>query len=281
MNREEASAPHPAFLPPGTLIGPWRVVAWAGRGVYGAVYKAVRAEQENAGPVALKLALHPGDPRFAREVELLRRQHHPGIPRFQDAGAWRHPSDTPPSDPPGLPAPPPDGQDFTARSPIPEKASTEKAPSGHFLPWEDARPRRAMLTTAAAGLVLLGWAWWTAPDISLKRRSAMRTKAVQVHQEDGGATGLGEAASPDSPAVSPDSSEPRALAEETPPEPLPGQLRPDAKGRCPHKRHVALNGACWVPEDCSVFGGQIFKGRCYVPAMPSARKPRFTPSHRP
>jgi serine/threonine-protein kinase len=42
--------------------------------------------------VALKLALVPGDERFAREAELLSRLHHPCIPRFLDHGHWQSPS---------------------------------------------------------------------------------------------------------------------------------------------------------------------------------------------
>ncbi len=93
---ESASSPtlHPEMLPPGTQVGPWRVVEWAGRGVHGAVYRAVRAGQEYSPPVALKLALLPKDPRFAREVELLSRSHHPHIPHLVDHGEWQHPSGT-------------------------------------------------------------------------------------------------------------------------------------------------------------------------------------------
>ncbi len=68
------------------------MVAWASRGVNGAVYRAVRVGQEHAPPVALKLALMPRDPRFAREVVLLSRTHHPSIPRLVDSGEWQHPS---------------------------------------------------------------------------------------------------------------------------------------------------------------------------------------------
>src|SRR4051812_8561820 len=91
---ERAPAPvmHPALLPLGTEVGPWRVESWAGRGVHGAVYRAVRSGDEQAGPVALKLALLPGDPRIAREVWLLRRLEHPSVPRLIDTGEWQHPS---------------------------------------------------------------------------------------------------------------------------------------------------------------------------------------------
>jgi serine/threonine protein kinase len=79
---------NPARLPRGTQIGPWRVVERRGRGVYGAVYLAI-GEEAAAGPVALKLALHPGDERFAREVELLSRIRHPSVPRLVGHGSWQ------------------------------------------------------------------------------------------------------------------------------------------------------------------------------------------------
>jgi eukaryotic-like serine/threonine-protein kinase len=75
-------------------VGPWRVVGSAGHGVHGAVYQAVREGPEPSTPVALKLALLPRDPRFAREVELLSRVDHPSVPRLRDAGAWQHPAGT-------------------------------------------------------------------------------------------------------------------------------------------------------------------------------------------
>jgi serine/threonine protein kinase len=82
---------HPGLLPPGTLVGPWRVVDWAGQGGYGAVYRAVRIGQEHLPPVALKLALLADDPRFAREQQLLSRTLHPHIPRLVEHGQWLSP----------------------------------------------------------------------------------------------------------------------------------------------------------------------------------------------
>ncbi|MCY1019695.1 serine/threonine-protein kinase [Pyxidicoccus sp. MSG2] len=82
---------NPARLPPGTWVGPWRVLERRGRGACGAVYRAVGA-QPAPGPVALKLALYPRDERFAREVELLSRIRHPNVPRLVDHGVWRHPA---------------------------------------------------------------------------------------------------------------------------------------------------------------------------------------------
>jgi serine/threonine-protein kinase len=77
---------NPARLPPGTKVGPWRVMERRGWGAYGAVYRALGVEGR---PVALKLALHAGDERFAREGELLSRIRHPSVPHLVDQGRWQ------------------------------------------------------------------------------------------------------------------------------------------------------------------------------------------------
>ncbi len=86
----ESSQLHPARLPPGTRVGPWRVLERRGWGAYGAVYRAVGVA-DMLGPVALKLALHPEAGRFAREVELLSSLRHPNVPRLVDHGSWLQP----------------------------------------------------------------------------------------------------------------------------------------------------------------------------------------------
>jgi serine/threonine protein kinase len=91
MSFEHTSGEHPSLLQPGTQVGDWRVEDRRGQGAYGVVYRAVRVGQEDAGPVALKLAVYPWDQRFAREAELLSRlSHHPGVPRLLGRGLWRH-----------------------------------------------------------------------------------------------------------------------------------------------------------------------------------------------
>jgi len=80
----------PTALPPGTQVGTWRVEGFRGRGVYGIVYRAVSLLPGSAAkPVALKLAIHPGDRRFEREGELLSRVRCPSVPRLLDSGTWR------------------------------------------------------------------------------------------------------------------------------------------------------------------------------------------------
>jgi hypothetical protein len=79
----------PEALPVGQEVGPWRVVALCGRGTYGAVYRVEHAHAEEGTAYALKMAVHPWDPRFEREAELLRRVEHPGVPRLRDWGEWK------------------------------------------------------------------------------------------------------------------------------------------------------------------------------------------------
>jgi hypothetical protein len=81
----------PFTLRPGTQVGPWKVKSFEGGGAYGLVFRAVKAGDEQAGEVALKVACYPEDPRFQREVELLSRTHHPSVPRLLDHGLWQQP----------------------------------------------------------------------------------------------------------------------------------------------------------------------------------------------
>ena len=76
----------------GRRIGPWQLVREIGRGGMGAVYLAVRADQQYESNVAIKL-VHPGFDtgsmlqRFRRERQILARLEHPNITRLFDAGA--------------------------------------------------------------------------------------------------------------------------------------------------------------------------------------------------
>jgi eukaryotic-like serine/threonine-protein kinase len=88
---ETSHTVHPTSLGPGSLVGPWRLLALVAQGTQGVVFRAERAAAPEAGPVALKVAIQPGDPRFALEIELLSRTQHPNVPRLRDSGQWSGP----------------------------------------------------------------------------------------------------------------------------------------------------------------------------------------------
>jgi len=68
------------------------VKAFQGRGSYGAVYRAERRGFRRSQPGALKVSLSAWNWRMEREVELLSRLNHPGIPRLLDRGGRQSPS---------------------------------------------------------------------------------------------------------------------------------------------------------------------------------------------
>ncbi len=512
MESAETLAGYKDLLPLGTQVGPWRVEAWAGGGVHGAVYRAVRVGDEQAGPVALKLALLPRDPRFAREAHLLSRLNHPNIPRLWEHGTWQHPTGTlhpylamewveglplyawaqahppssqqvlqvlaqlaralmavhplgavhrdvkganvlmrlsdgrafltdfgtgiypgaatltPPRTPVGTPAylspeawlyelralhdpaaryvcgpaddlyalgvtacrlltggypdfsepykdangvwqvdavippaallteglvepelrarvlrllsprpeqrgsvvelvealeqaPPPSAlkraasrlgstgaaasgtashEDLAAARPsrLPEVCDAEpqepkgagvglkaSAGTGGSVERLKGRPRsrRLWLAATAGFLALALGAWWAAAGAPLAQRQGARRAAGE---EAAGPVGLGDDAASSTGIDAPGSSGQEMLAEEPLPEPFPGQTRPDAKGRCPHKRQVAINGGCWVElerEKCEALNldGRIIKDTCYVPITPLERPSTSRPPHPP
>lgn len=77
-----------SWLNAGTMIGSWRLVSRRAAGSYGVVYRVAPLGDADPGPYALKLALHPTDDRFEREIELLRRIDSPHVPRLVDSGVW-------------------------------------------------------------------------------------------------------------------------------------------------------------------------------------------------
>ncbi|MBN1205685.1 MAG: protein kinase [Myxococcaceae bacterium] len=515
METPRAAALNPAHLPPGTRVGDWLVVAWAGRGVHGAVYQAVPVDDPLAPPVALKIALLPRDPRLAREVALLSCVRHPSVPRLWDHGEWLHPSgspypflvmdwiegaplydqarQSPPSSqrvlgwmaqlaralqalhsqgcvhrdvkgdnvrvrhsdgravltdfgsgrypeaatltpdilPPGTPAYrspeawlfslqffrapkarycaqpaddlyalgvtayrlvtsqypelgepsqdeadtwhleglaspapldlnprvsprldalilrmlslrpeergtaaelaealeqaaqlttpestrplftqelrpeestvrqrvaasepaslPPGHEETQAQAQAAVVPSGEQCSSPRVSPPARARSWRGRLLKAAALMALGAWVWWCIPRKFPEQPTAVRHEAVEARLEDGGTSGLGDEAATASTQSSPAPSVPGVRADDTLPEPLPGQARLDAKGRCPRVWQVALGGGCWVKtsldrekcESLKPIGGHMFKGTCYMPVLLHGRQPTSDPARKP
>jgi hypothetical protein len=131
----------------------------------------------------------------------------------------------------------------------------------------------------AAGLmvmVLVAWVSWITSEAPGEKPAVARAQTMSSDPRDAGTAGLGDAAASTSMEEEPSFSTSETMAEDTLPEPLLGQQEPDAKGRCPHRMQVSLNGGCWVlqkqePEECEALTGQMYKGTCYVPVLPHKR----------
>ncbi|KFE63730.1 serine/threonine-protein kinase [Hyalangium minutum] len=443
------------FGPPlGTRVHDWLLVDYHGHGAYGVVYRAVRIGQASAGPVALKMAMRPWDPRFMREVGLLSLVHHPSIPRLLGHGFWRHPSGTffpyiimewiqgtplytwalehhptnlqvlqmlaqlaraleathaagavhrdvkgdnmlvrhsdgqavltdfgagnypcaarltweplPPGTPPyrspeawlferrsehsqdahyvagpaddvyalgvtayrlvtgeypftagllqddagawtldALPLPSP--QELNPRldaqlsalivrmlSVSPEARGTarelaealeaaascvEKQAGGSRIPPRvGGRSWSIRSAWVLAGALLVLWAW-KAVHAPSHIESVEEPVASLSKRTERDTANLGETTPQPQPPPEQSSSQPKTISQAPPPEPFPGQLTPDAKGRCPGSKQISLNGGCWVEvptkdaEECEKNSLVFIKGRCYAPSMGTRRKP--------
>jgi serine/threonine protein kinase len=169
------------------------------------------------------------------------------------------------------------------KKPTPVEPSREVAPAASSTPSVQPCPWWPRLAMAASALTLAVSAVWIGAAKWSEQAPSARVAATRTDDADGGTTGLGESAVTEPMPDTPEPSLQETMAEETLPEVLPEQLRPDANGHCPHKRQISLNGGCWLPLDpdaCAAINnsGQVFKGRCYVP-VPSHPRHRPSTSH--
>jgi eukaryotic-like serine/threonine-protein kinase len=150
--------------------------------------------------------------------------------------------------------------------------SPEAPPPAAPVPVASTRSARPWLALAAAVLVAAGGAWWVETRRSTDTSVLMEASAKAASRSSVGTSGLGDAAT--APSAAAGLQEPKGIAEDSLPTPLPDQVRPDSQGHCPHKKQVALNGGCWFElplnrEDCeaglSGYMGIMFKNKCYLP----------------
>jgi hypothetical protein len=173
-----------------------------------------------------------------------------------------------------------------APGPLAEVPFGASGAAERFRPRARTRGVWPWLVLAAAGLaVVLGV--HPAPRGEPSEESALAHAGGSDEDAPGAGTrGLGEAAAATALEQAPAAALHERLAEEPLPEPQPGQTRPNAKGQCPHKRQTALNKGCWLEtsldrEGCAQFNGQMFKGFCYLPAIPPGRPPTSSPTDKP
>jgi hypothetical protein len=164
--------------------------------------------------------------------------------------------------------------DSLSVSSTPVNVSNPRTPMRSWRPW---------LAAGAMGLALVMWTRWMTPGESVESASVAQEVRAEADEADAGPVGLGDAVASASTEDSAEAHGPKVMAEDTLPEPQPGQARPDAKGRCPRKRQVSLNGGCWGKlsldqEGCTDLNGRMYKGSCYLPIIPPGRSPTSSPA---
>jgi serine/threonine-protein kinase len=171
---------------------------------------------------------------------------------------------------------------FPKQAPLPEAEPTPHAPAEsrgvQRRGW--ARFTTASLSAGVAFAVIYmanryGWEASSPPEQATRDRE----------ERDGGTVGLGDAALTEPVAARQERSTWSPIGLDLPSEPLPGQLRPDSTGRCPHKSLVAINGGCWKktdvdPKDCRDYFYE-YNGACYQPILRPQSPPTSSPSDAP
>ena len=152
----------------------------------------------------------------------------------------------------------------SADMPLFERAPISRGKARSWLPW--------LAAAMALGL-------WPGKPGALRTRTTFTAEQGGSNAE-GDEVSVGENAvsSSDAPARAPQG----AIAKELPKQPQPGQLRPDAQGRC-RKDLVAINGGCWlrlnlVPDECRGHDVYLYQGGCYFPIPASQPLPTSEPA---
>jgi serine/threonine-protein kinase len=146
-----------------------------------------------------------------------------------------------------------------ARVPAPPPSQPEE---------EDRRP--SLTLAGILGFLLLGAGW-----VALREHVAR----LQDEAKDAGTVAVGDLVLT-APVASPHASfEESPLAQALPAEPFPGQIRTDARGRCPDPGMLPVNGGCWIkiskdPKECAESEYSYeYKGGCYMPAFRIRSRP--------
>ncbi len=161
---------------------------------------------------------------------------------------------------------------FPRKTPLPFPA-VQPVPRRSGWPW--------LAAAGLAGPVLLGAVWL------LRTPSAEEAEPAPVARQeeestDAGTVALGASALTERVESSHVPSGGTSIALDLPAKPFPGQLRPDASGRCPRNTMVPINGGCWIQTNvdgkrCDK-SSYVYQGRCYEPAVPLPRLPTSGPT---
>jgi len=156
------------------------------------------------------------------------------------------------------------------------KKPAQKALRARLRPRLPIPTRRTVSTLALAGaLVALGF--WQGMHMQ-SQRAAVTQRTADTEQPEADTTRLAEAL-PETPQPSAQPpARQEAIRQDTAPELMPGQLRPNARGQCPGRQQFSLHGGCWVEypakdaAECEEKGQVFIQGRCYARVFGQRRK---------
>jgi serine/threonine protein kinase len=174
------------------------------------------------------------------------------------------------------------------RSPAPDDPAPAR---GAERPERVRPPARARVwkpwpALAVAGVcAVLLWSWQRVPRPPVLM-SASTQQASETQAPDAGTAALGDSSTTAPQDSTPPATDKRPIAQSSPPEPRPGQVRPNEKGRCPGPQQVPINGGCWFEftllhaEECTKSGNLLLNGKCYVPVFvpPQKTPPTSSPA---
>jgi hypothetical protein len=152
-------------------------------------------------------------------------------------------------------------------------------------PPERARAWKPWLALAAAGACTVLW-WHSRPVRPPPGPMTGKTPRASASRAPDADTAAAGDTAPTAPRAAPSpATEKKPLAQESLPEPRPGQLRPDKRGQCPGRKQVPINGGCWNDvspamdaQSCAEGGYVLFQGKCFGPALAPSKKPQPTSS---
>jgi predicted Ser/Thr protein kinase len=141
------------------------------------------------------------------------------------------------------------------------------------------RPWLVLATMAVAAV--LPWTVQQPVHVSPGHVSVGSPKEAEAQVPDAGTAAVGDTAPTEPQESTQPPLETASIAQDSPASVDPKQPRrqvsPDAKGRCPGRLQVAFKGGCWIEhsmpvEACVESGYELFKGKCYTPALEVPRK---------
>ncbi len=156
-------------------------------------------------------------------------------------------------------------------------------PAARAWAWE---PWLALAAAGTVGVLLAVLVWHSQPaSVPPGPVFVSAPRASDAQAPEAGTAAVGDTSPTEPQGSTSPPVEKKPPAQETLPEPRPGQIRADKKGQCPVRQQIPINGGCWIDansladaQSCAGSGYVFFQGKCFGPALEPPRKPQPTSS---